>query len=161
LVALGNGATSFAEPVAFLRNSNPHISPAWLPLGSTPQTFSYNRNNNGTMTEFSILARTAVFSTATPSPSPTAPSPSPTPPSVWKFNAFTAQASSQGQWMFFDSLGAGGPIDPQFVCCNPPLDMTQCFDNTYFALDTSISDPAAEIVTVRISNNPVKTPCSS
>ncbi|MGB6601547.1 MAG: hypothetical protein WBE77_10750 [Candidatus Cybelea sp.] len=154
IVALGNGATSFAEPVAFLRNSNPHISPAWVRLGSTPQTFSYNLNNNGTGTEFSILARTAVFSTA-------APSPSPTPASVWKFNAFTAQASSQGQWTFFDSMGAGGPIDPQFVCCNPPLDMTQCFDNTYFALNTQVSDPAAQIVTIQISNTPLKNPCSS
>jgi hypothetical protein len=151
MVALGNGATSFAEPVAFLRNSNPHITPAWVRLGSTPQTFSYNLNNNGTMTEFSILARTAVFTTATPSAGP---SPTSSPPKVWTFNAFTAQASSQGQWTFFDSMGAGGPIDPQFV--SPKLCMTEPFDNTYFALNTQVSDPAAEIVTIQIANNPVR-----
>jgi hypothetical protein len=156
IVALGNGAATFAEPVAFLRNSNPHISPAWVRLGSTPQTFSYNLNNNGTQTEFSILAQTGIFRTAAPSPAPSS-----TPAPVWKFNAFTTQASSQGQWQFFDSMGAGGPVDPQFVCCSPPRDMTQCFDNTYFALNTTISDPSAEIATIQISNNPLKNPCTS
>ncbi|MFY9665852.1 MAG: hypothetical protein WAL67_03330 [Candidatus Cybelea sp.] len=146
IVALGNGATSFAEPVAFLRNANPHITPAWVRLGSTPQTLRYNLNNNGTQTEFSILARTGVFSTG-------APSPSASPSNVWTFNAFTTQASSQGQWQFFDSMGAGGPVDPQFI--SPKLCMTEPFDNTYFALNTSISDPAAEIVTLQIANNPV------
>ncbi|MGA8100126.1 MAG: hypothetical protein WB810_15830 [Candidatus Cybelea sp.] len=151
MVALGNGATTFAEPVAFLRNSNPHITPAWLRLGSTPQTFSYNLNNNGVGTEFSILARTGIFATA-------APSPSASPSNVWTFNAFTAQASSQGQWTFYDSMGAGGPIDPQFV--SPKLCMTEPFDNTYFALDSSVSDPAAQIVTLQIANNPAHpAPC--
>jgi hypothetical protein len=154
MVALGNGATSFAEPIAFLRNSNPHISPAWVRLGSTPQTFSYNLNSNGSDTQFSILARTGIFATAGPSPTAS-------PASVWTFNAFTAQASSQGQWTFYDSMGAGGPVDPQFVCCQPPLNMTQCFDNTYYAINTSVPDPAAEIATIQISNNPVQNPCSS
>lgn len=100
IVALGNGATSFAEPVAFLRNANPHITPAWVRLGS-----------------------------------------------------FTTQAISQGQWRFFDSMGAGAPVDPQFI--SQKLCMTEPFDNTYCALNTSISDPAAEIVTLQIANNPV------
>jgi hypothetical protein len=151
MVALGNGATSYARAVAFLRNSNPHISPAWVFLGTTPQTFSYNLNSNGAQTEFSILARTGIFSTA-------APSPSASPSNVWTFNAFTAQASSQGQWTFFDSMGAGGPVDPQFV--SPKLCMTEPFDNTYFAIDTSVSDPAAEISTIQIANNPMRaSPC--
>ena len=162
IIASGNGAVSSAHAWQFrFSPSHPQAPPAWVPLGTTPQTFSYNLNNNGTGTEFSILARKGIFSTATPSPSPTAPSPSPTPPNVWTFNAFTAQASSLGRWTFFDSMGAGGPVDPQFVCCQPPLDMTQCFDNTYFALDTQVSDPAAQIVTIQIANNPLKNPCSS
>ncbi len=58
LIARGNGVSSFAEArAAPAEISNPHIPPAWLPLGTTPQQFSYNLNNNGTGTEFSILAQ--------------------------------------------------------------------------------------------------------
>lgn len=153
LIALGSGVSSYAEPVEFLRNDNPHISPAWLRLVTTPQQFSYNLNNNGTGTEFTILVRTSIFAGASPAPSAS-------PASVWKFNAFVTQASPQGQWFFLDSMGAGGATDPQFVCCSPPLDMTQCFENIYYATYTP-SDPSAQITTVQIANNPVKNPCSS
>ncbi len=157
LIALGNGFSSYAEPVALIHNSNPHIAPAWLRLGTTPQTFSYNLNNNGTGTEFSILAQRKIFNyNASPSPSP---SPSSSPSSLWTFNAFVAQAQPGGQWYFLDSMGAGGPTDPQFV--SPILDMNQCFDNTYYALDSQIQDPASQIVTVEIANNPAQNPCSS
>jgi hypothetical protein len=157
LIALGNGISTYAEPVALIHNSNPHIAPAWLRLGTTPQTFSYNLNNNGTGTEFSILAQRRIFNyNASPSPSP---SPSSTPSSLWTFNAFVAQAQPGGQWYFLDSMGAGGPNDPQFV--SPVLDMNQCFDNTYYALDSQVPDPAAQIVTVEIANNPAQSPCSS
>jgi hypothetical protein len=57
-------------------------------------------------------------------------------------------------------MGTGGPIDPQFVCCQPPLDMTQCFDNTYYATYPA-PDPTSQIVSIEISNNPVENPCSS
>jgi hypothetical protein len=154
LIALGNGIATFAEPVAFLRNSNPHISPAWVRLGTTPTLFSYNLNNNGSNTEFSILAKRSIFN-APPSPLP---SPSATPSNVWTFNAFVAQASSQGVWYFYDSMGAGGPVDPQFV--SPVLCMSEPFDNTYYALNSQIQDPSAQIVTIQIANNPTSpTPC--
>jgi hypothetical protein len=154
LIALGGAISTYAEPVQFLRNSNPHISPAWLPLHTTPQQFSYNLNNNGTDTEFSLLVQKSVL-TGIVSPSP---SPSATPADVWTFNAFTTQASSQGTWQFFDSMGAGGPIDPQFV--SPKLCMTEPFDNTYTAIYTSAPDAAAQIATIQIANNPVNpTPC--
>jgi len=153
LIALGNGISSFAEPVYFARNANPHISPAWIHLGTTPQTFSYNLNNNGTGTEFSILARRTLFD-YNPSPSP---SPSASPSNLWTFNAFVTQASQGGQWYFLDSMGPGGPVDPQFV--SPTLCMTQQFDNTYYAQYTP-SDPSAQIVTIEIANNPASpAPC--
>jgi hypothetical protein len=34
--------------------------------------------------------------------------------------------------------------------------MTEPFDNTYFATDLHIGDPTSEIVSVEISNNPVR-----
>jgi len=153
IVARGNGVSSFAQAIQYLRsNQNPHVPPQPLPLGTTPQTFSYNLDANGTGTEFSILAQRRVFS-ATPGPSPTPTS------NVWTFNAFTTQANQQGTWIFYDSMGAGGPVDPQWN--SPSLCMTEPFDNTYYALDTNnISDPSAEIMTIEFANNPVTpTPC--
>lgn len=152
MIALGNGISSYAEPVEFVRNANPHIAPAWLKLGSTPQTFSYNLNANGTGTEFSILAQRRVFTATSPSPSPSA-----SPSNIWTFNAFVTQAQPSGQWYFLDSMGAGGPINPQFV--SPQLCMTEPFDNTYYPLYTP-SDPSAQIYTIEIANNPVSpAPC--
>jgi hypothetical protein len=85
------------------------------------------------------------------------PSPSPT-SNVWTFNAFVAQGSSLGQWQFYDSMGAGGPIDPQFV--SPKLCMTETFDNTYFPSGFVPPDPAAQIVSIELANNPVSpSPC--
>lgn len=150
MIARGNGVSSFAQAVQFVRSNNPHIPPQVLPLGTTPQTFSYNLDANGTGTEFSILAQKRVFS-ATPGPSPTPTS------NVWTFNAFTVQMSQAG-WTFVDSMGAGGPIPPEFV--SPSLNMLTCFDNTYYALDNNISDPSAQIVSIEIANNPVSAPCS-
>lgn len=151
MVARGNGVSSYAEPVQFVRNNNnPHIPPAWLPLGTTPQQFSYNLNANGTGSEFSILAQRSIFK-GIPSPSP---SPTGSPSNLWTFNAFTTQANGQGQFLFVDSMGAGGPIDPQWN--SPKLCMTEQFDTTFYALDTQgIGDPAAQIVSVEIANNPV------
>jgi hypothetical protein len=156
LIALGNGISSYAEPVYFAHGSNPHIAPGWISLGTTPQTFSYNLNNNGTGTEFSILAQRRLFD-FNPSPSP---SPSASPSNVWTFNAFvTQQAQPGGQWIFYDSMGAGGPVPPEYF--SPTLCMSEPFDNTYYALDTTgISDPSGQIVTIEIANNPASpAPC--
>jgi hypothetical protein len=154
LIALGNGGTTYAEPVQFVFGQNHHIPPAWLPLHTTPQQFSYNLNANGTGTEFSLLVQKAVFK-GIPSPSP---SPSSSPSNIWTFNAFTTQAASQGRWTFYDSMGAGGPVDPQWI--SPQLNMLTCFDNTYYALDPNVSDPSAEIVSIEIANNPAGNPCT-
>ena len=156
LVALGSGGTAFAEPVQFVPNKNPHISPNWLTLGHTPQNFFFNPNSNGSQTEFSILVQKQVIHGITSPP----PSPTPT-PSTWTFNIFTTQGAGPGNtWTFVDSMGAGGPVDPQYV--SPTLNMAQCFDNTYFPLGNfAPPDPAAQIVSVELSNNPSPGPHSS
>lgn len=157
LIALGSGGVALAKPIQFVRNANPHISPAWLPLGSTPQQFSFNSNTNGSGTEFSMLFQQVIFASPTPGPGPGTPRPyAPT----WTFNAFVTQASSQGTWLFLDSMGAGGPSPngPQFV--SPSLCITEPFDQTFYANYSGVQDPSAQIMTVEIANNPVHpTPC--
>ncbi len=156
IVARGNGVSTNAQLVQFVRsNQNPHVPPVWHPLITTPQQFSYNLNAGGLGTEFSILAQKRIFN-STPSPNP---SPSATPSNNWKFNAFTTAASGSGVWRFVDSMGAGGPADPQWV--SPTLNMLTCFDTTFYALDPNISDPAAQITSIEIANNPAASPCSS
>ncbi len=151
LVALGNGVSTYAEPVMFrVSPSNPHVPPYWQVFYPTPQQFSYNFNANGTGTEFSILAQKRILASPMPSPSPTS--------NVWTFNAFTAQAVPGGEWTFYDSMGAGGPTDPQYV--SPKLNMLQCFDNTYYASSFVPPDPAAQILSVEIINNPAANPCT-
>jgi hypothetical protein len=154
LLAQGNGAISSAEVVQLVPPKAGKGPPSWLPLHTNPQQFSYNLNSNGTGTEFSLLAQKAIFAGIT------SPPPSPTPsPATWKFNVFTTQpGGSRGQWFFLDSMGAGGPVDPQFV--SPTLCMLQPFDNTYVALGFTPPDPSAQIVSVEIANNPAKpAPC--
>ena len=75
LIALGNGGSSYARADSFRHNTNPHIPPSWLRLGTTPQQFSYNPNNNGSGTEFSLLSQRA-FSKVSPRRRPS-PTPSP------------------------------------------------------------------------------------
>lgn len=154
MVARGNAVTSFAQLVQFRRSTgNPHIPPAWLVLHTTPQNFSYNLSANGTGSEFSILAQKRVFSSPGPSPTPTPPK-----ANLWTFNAFVTQANGSGQWQFYDSLGVGGPVDPQFV--SPQLCMTEPFDNTYYARGYTPPDPAAQITTIEFANNPASpSPC--
>jgi hypothetical protein len=158
LIALGNGISSSAEFGEFVASKNPHNPPAWLPLYPTPQQFSYNLDSNGSQTQFSLLVQKRIFA-GIASPSPT-PSSSPTPgPSLWTFNAFTVQGnpSDPGQWYFVDSLGTGGPNDPQFV--SPRLCMTEPFDYIRYG-SYPANDPSADIYSIEIANNPVSpSPC--
>ncbi|MGB8965053.1 MAG: hypothetical protein WCB99_05390 [Candidatus Cybelea sp.] len=160
LIALGSALGAYAKYMQFVPSLNPHQPPGWVFPITPPQQFSFDLNNNGTGTEFSLLVQKSILRAfATPGPTP-GPTPTPTPPSVWTFNAFTTQASSNGTWQFFDSLGAGGPVDPQFI--SPRLCMTEPFDNTYTAIanGNQIPDPAAQIVTIEIANNPPSpSPC--
>jgi hypothetical protein len=101
-----------------------------------------------------LLAKDSLFDgIASPSPSPSA-SPTPTPASRWTFNAFTTQPGpSQGNWYFADSMGAGGPTDPQYV--SPTLCMTEPFDQTFYPRGFTPPNQAAQIVSVEIANNPI------
>jgi hypothetical protein len=162
LVARGNGVSSYAQFVQLVPPKAGKGPPGWVPLGTAPKLFSYNLNSNGSGTQFSLLVNRSVFAgiaSPSPSPSPSA-SPTPTPPSKWTFNAFTTEpGGSQGVWEFLDSMGAGGPTDPQYV--SPTLCMTEPFDQTFYATSGFVPpDPASQIVSVEIANNPVSpTPC--
>ncbi|MEO6836706.1 MAG: hypothetical protein ABI231_12485 [Candidatus Tumulicola sp.] len=157
----GIGGATSARPIAFVKNSNPHIPPAFVPLGTTPQQFQYTANSNGTGTELTIIFQRAIFNSILQSPGP-----SPTPfSSTWRFNAFTTQANNQNQLVYVDSMGAGGPVDPQWN--SPPLVVAAptppppspspppVFDQVFYALSSGLQiDPPAQIVSIEIANNP-------
>ncbi len=146
LVASGNGIGAGAHVVQYVPPQVGHGPPGYFSPHTTPQQFSFNLNSNGTGTEFSMLAQRAIF--VSPSPSPSA-----SPPSKWTFNAFTVGPGPVNSLTFYDSLGSGGPVDPQWV--SPILCMTEPFDNTYYATGFTPPDPQSQIVSVEISNNPV------
>jgi hypothetical protein len=147
IVAQGNAISSSASAIKYYRSSsNPRVPPGTQNVGTTPQLFSYNLNPNGTGTEFSILAQRRIFNSS--------PAPGATPSNVWTFNAFTTMANAQGEWRFEDSMGAGGPIDPQYV--SPELCMTEPFDNVYYPQGQYTPPfPASQITSIEIANNPV------
>jgi hypothetical protein len=166
------GVGTAANAYQFVRSSNPVVPPQTCPLIVPPTLLQYNANSNGAGTEFTILFSRSIFSGAgcstappspTPSPTPTAttkptgsPTASPTPspaPRIWLFNAFTTQANTQNQWVFIDSMGVGGPTNPQFV--SPALNVSQSFDNPYYATFSGAQmDPAAQITQLTLGNNP-------
>lgn len=153
----GVGGATFASAVQFIKDpSNPHVPPAFFHVQTTPQQFQYTANSNGTGTEFNVIFQRSVFLQILKSPSP-----SPTPfANGWRFNAFTTQANPSNQLIFVDSMGAGGPVDPQWN--SPVTDIRQCTDNTYYALSSGLQiDPPASIASVEISNNPSPGPDSA
>lgn len=158
LEVAGVGGATYARAIQFVKNSNPHIPPAFVPLITTPQQFQYNANSNGTGTEFSIVFQRAIFNSIVQSPGP---GPTPTPfTNVWRFNAFTTQANPSNQLIFVDSMGAGGPVDPQWN--SPPIAITQCNDQTFYALSSGLQiDPPASISSVEVGNNPSPAPGTS
>ena len=163
-LAGGAGGATFAGAGQFVKNPNPAIPPAFVHLITTPQTFQYIPNNNGTNTEFQVTFLRSIFVpiNATPTPKP---SPSSTPPPpfshIWLFNAFTTQANAQNQLLFVDSMGSGGPTDTTFV--SPQLDINTCFDQVFYKQQdiNPPSDPAAQIVSIEIANNPSPGPNST
>jgi hypothetical protein len=156
LIAYGSGINTAAEFVQFVHEANPKQPPTWLFLHPTPSQLNFNPNSNGAGTEFSMIAQKTIFS-GIPSPGP---APTSTASNNWTFNAFVTQASNGGQWQFYDSMGSGGINPPEFI--SPTLNMETCFDNTYFATGYVPPDPAAQIVSVEISNNPAApNSCSS
>jgi hypothetical protein len=161
LEVLGLGGGTIAQAGQFLKNSNPGIPPHFQPFVNLPgQQFQYIANSNGTGTELTIIFQRSIFN-----PINNTPGPGPTPPpvsNIWRFNAFTTQAvPSNQQMIFIDSMGAGGPVDPQWN--SPPIDIRQCSDTTFHALSSGLQiDPPAQIASVEIGSNPSPAPtCSS
>jgi hypothetical protein len=150
LVAGVGGATS-AHAYQFLKNaSHPQAPPFPQLLITQPQDLQYNVNSNGTGSEFSIILSRNIFQSPGPSPSPLAVN--------WTYNAFTTQGDFQNNLTFIDSMGAGGPVAPQYP--SPTLNTSQCFDQTFYAYSSGLQiDPPALIESVEISNNPTTNPC--
>lgn len=163
LEVAGVGGATFARAIQFVKNpSNPHIPPQFLPLITTPQQFQYNANSNGSGTEFTILFQRSIFTPVVKlNPEGNSPTPSPTPfANGWRFNAFTTQANPSNQLIFVDSMGAGGPVDPQWN--SPVIDIRQCTDTTFYALSSGLQiDPPASIASVEIANNPSPAPSAA
>ena len=153
----GSGAATFAGAWEYLRSSNcPTCIPAYIQLLTTPTQLQYLPNSNGSGTEFTLTFQPVIFNgVATPSPGATA-----TPPpvrNIWLFNAFTTQPNVNAQLTFLDSLGTFGATDTTFQ--SPQLNINTQFDQVVFALDGNPpSDPAAQLVSVEIANNPLITP---
>jgi hypothetical protein len=156
----GTGGGTFANAYEYLRSSNcSTCAPALIAIGTTPTQFQYIPNSNGTGTEFTVVFQPIIFSgIATPGPNASS-TPPPVRP-VWTFNAFTAQPNTSSVLTFVDSLGIGGPTDVTFQ--SPNINITQQFDQVVFALDGDTQiDPAAQIVSIEIANNPAVTPAPS
>ncbi len=153
----GTGGATYATAIQFVKNQNPAIPPAFVRLITTPQNFQYIPNSNGTGSEYQITFQRSIFN---PINAPSSPSPPPV-SHVWLFNAFTTQATAQNQLVFLDSMGSGGATDTSFV--SPQLDIDTCFDQTFYKQQdiNPPSDPAAQIVSIEIANNPSPGPHSS
>jgi hypothetical protein len=165
IIVGGVGGGTFANAIQFIKNpTNPAIPPYPQNLHAGPAQIQYIPNNNGTGTEFAVTFQRAIFKNlATPTPGP-GPTPTGSPPPYaqqWTFNAFVAQANTQGQLIFLDSMGPGGATDTTYS--DTPLLGTVCtsFDTVYYKLAdiNPPSDPAASIASVEIANNGSNRPC--
>jgi hypothetical protein len=145
----GSGGATSAQPVQFIKQTNPHVQPHFQVLKFTPQNFIYNANSNGSGTEFNIIFQRTIFLGVLASPAPLAHN--------WTYNAFTTQANVGSNLVFLDSMGSGGAHLPDYS--SPILPTWQCFDETFPARSLGLQiDPPAQIVSVEIANNPSPTP---
>lgn len=121
--------------------------PSQVLLQTSPIQLQFNPNSNGLGTEFTInFDRTLMFGIGTPSPGPTS-----SPLSIWTFNFFTTDKSSNP----LDALGPNGVNDTTF---NLPLPVSTVFDYTS-QLTVPVgapraSNPAAQLAGGEIVNNP-------
>jgi hypothetical protein len=152
IVVSGSGGAAYANAYEFYRTpGSPSSSPpARLMIHPTGQQLQLAANSNGSDTEFTVTFARLIFSGIVPTGGATPPPVA----GVWAFNAFSGQQNAAADWIYVDSMGAGGPNDPQWTSI-PPLDVTQQFDTYYPGLyQTPLSDQAAQIVSVEIANNP-------
>jgi hypothetical protein len=151
----GSGGATSAKAYIFVKNpSQPHAVPAFSYKITTPQQMQYLFNDNGAGTEFTLVFDRNIFTSILTKPSP--------PPLAtnWTYNAFTTQASPLGQLLFVDSMGAGGPGQPQYS--SPVLNTLQCFDQTFYALYSGLQlNASAQITSVEIANNPTAGGCDN
>ncbi|HKU81948.1 MAG TPA: hypothetical protein VJP76_07245 [Candidatus Tumulicola sp.] len=150
-----SGQAAIAYVYQFVKNPPPN-PPSFVRLAKPPgQQLQFTLNSNGSGTEFNVIFSTALFH-----PVSATPGPSPTPfANGWTYNVFSTQPNFQYQQLFVDSMGAGGALDPQYP--SPTLALSQCFDQTFYALSSGQQiDPPAQITSVEIANNPVANQCS-
>jgi hypothetical protein len=77
----------------------------------------------------------------------------------WLINAFTTAPNTNAQLTFLDSLGIGGATDTTYQSPNYNIYQSGGFDQVVYALDGNPpSDPAAQIVSIEVANNPGPTP---
>jgi hypothetical protein len=130
------GGGSTAKAYRFLRNSNPVVPPYLEQLATTAASLQYTPSSSG-KSEFTVTFSRSIFEGAKST--------------IWHFNAFTWLA--HGREAIVDSMGPGGPNNPQYV--SPALDVAQSFNRTYYATYSGAQiDPNAQIVSVRLANNP-------
>jgi hypothetical protein len=152
IVVTGSGAGAYANAYEFYRTpgTGSNSPPARLTINPTGQQLQLATNSNGSGTEFTVTFARVIFSGIVPTGNATPPPVA----GVWAFNAFTGEPTQAANWIYVDSMGAGGPADPQWTSI-PPLNVTQTFDSYYSGLyQTQLSDQAAQIVSVEIANNP-------
>jgi hypothetical protein len=144
----GSGGAAYAAAYQFVKNpSQPKNPPAFIQIVTTPQQLQFNADSNGTGGEASVIFSRNIFTSISKNGTP--------PPLAvnWTYNAFTTQANVQGQLIFYDSMGAGGPGVPQYS--SPVLNTLQCFDQTFYSRYSGLQlDPPAQIVSVELGNNP-------
>ncbi len=141
----GTGGSTSATPGVYERNAGPGSPVTFQSFRLPSQQFQYYFNEDGSGTQFEVIFSRAALVAAMGPGSPQS--------RTWKFNEFTTQGNLQGQATIVDSLGRGGAVNPQFP--SPPLDTTQSFDVPISALYTGNSiDPAAQITSAEIANNP-------
>jgi hypothetical protein len=153
IVVTGNSAGAYASAYEFYRTpgSAANSPPARLLIHPTGQQLQLALNSNGLDTEFTVTFARVIFSGIQPTGNATPPPVA----GVWAFNAFTGQQDQAQNWIYVDSMGSGGPSDPQWTSL-PPLAVTNSFDTLYPGLyqQVQLSDQAAQIVSVEIANNP-------
>jgi hypothetical protein len=134
----GAGESASAAAWEYVRSSAcPTCIPSFVALPTAPSQLQYEPNSNGKNTEFAVLFQTAIFKgSATSAP--------------WLLNAFTARSSENAPTEFLDSLGGK---NSSYV--SPGFDIGTRFDRTVYALKSGFRiDPAADIVSIEIANNP-------
>jgi hypothetical protein len=151
----GVGGGTFAGAYEYVRSACcPRSTPYYQYLPTTPSQLQYIPNSNGTGTEFTVIFQPRIFNGipfAGVSPPPLNPN--------WLINAFTAMPNTNAVLQPLDSLGVGGGGDTTYQSPTYNIYQKGGFDQVVYALDGNPpSDPAAQIVSIEVANNPGPSP---